>query len=137
MSDLSVTSGSVLASSNATTANVTAGETITAGQAVYRKTADGLYYKADSNSGTSEAQTPTGIALNGASAGQPLKIAMEDSDFTPGATITEGELYVLSGTAGGIAPVADLVTGMKVSAIGVGKATNKLALKIVTGGTVQ
>lgn len=112
MADLTITATSVLASTNAQTAEGIAGATITAGQAVYVDTADSNKLKlADANSAT--ASIVAGIALNGAAAGQPVEYVTEDDDFTPGATLSISAaagkgVYVLSDTAGGIKPAGDL-----------------------------
>lgn len=109
-SDLSITAASVLASSTAKTKVVKAGATVTAGQVVYLDAVTVTYKLARANAvGTA---SPAGIALNGASSGQPLKIVIFDPDFTPGVSATEGvHLMLSSATAGAIAPAADLTTG--------------------------
>ena len=88
---------------------------------------------ADSNSATSEAKTAYGIALNGASDGQPLSV-IRSGDLTINAVLTAGAAYYLSETAGGIQPVADLGTGEYVGLIGVAKSTTVLSVRIVTPG---
>ena len=132
MSDLSVTAASVLRGANAVTEQGDAGEAITAGQPVYLGS-DRLYYKADNNAGTAAARTPRGIALNGASAGQPLAI-QKGGDITIGAALSAGVAYYLSSTAGGICPVADLSTGMYPCVLGIAKSTTVLALGINPSG---
>lgn len=53
-----------------------------------------------------------GLAANSASTGQPLRIVTEDPELILGATLSmTAPVYVLSGTAGGIAPSADIGTG--------------------------
>ena len=108
--DFSVTAGSVLASSTAVTRTGTAGATITAGQVVYKHS--GGTYKLAKADAVATAQA-VGIALHGASSGQPLKIVVKDDDFTPGASSTEGmHVQLSSGTAGGITgTAADVTTG--------------------------
>lgn len=96
----------------------------------------GLADLADSN-GTNT-WSAYGIALNGASVNQALRVAREDSDFTPGFTLSlsgaaDDGVYVLSGTAGAIAPVGDLVAGMYPVVLMVAKSTTKAYLKIVGG----
>lgn len=129
MSDLSITPANVIAGSNAEITQGRAGETITAGTAVYRNSTTGKWMKADSNSGTAEARQPGGIALNGASDGQPLAV-QTSGDITIGATLTAGTDYYLSDTPGGICPRADIGSGEYVGLLGLAKSTTVLALKI-------
>lgn len=133
MSDLSITAANVVKGTNAVTENGTAGETITAGQPVYKSSTTNKYMKADSNSGTAEAKTARGIALNGAAAGQPLQILLK-GDVTIGATLTAGSRYYLSETAGGIQPEADLGAGENVCLLGLAKSTTVLAVNIQAPG---
>jgi len=138
MSDVSITAANVLAGANAITRMGVAGTTITAGQVVYEDTSDSSKFKlADANASATTAKA-AGIALHGAAAGQPLKIDVEDDDFTPGGTLSlsaaaDDGVYVLSGTAGGIAPIGDLASGMYPVILGVAKSTTKMNLKIVRG----
>jgi hypothetical protein len=130
--DLSITVANV-ASSGDTSArydNGKAGETILAGQPVYRATSDNRFYKADSNAAT-PAYKVAGIALHSALQAQPLTICTSDPNFTPGGTLTVGGIYVLSATAGGIAPVADLTTGWNSQFLFVATTTTKANFSIV------
>jgi hypothetical protein len=127
MADLVITAANVVAGSNANFDTGLAGETITAGQPVYRDTTTQKWMKADSNSATSAARQPKGIALNGASLNQPLKVQTL-GDITIGAAITAGTSYYLSDTPGGICPFADVGSGEYVCVIGVAKSTTVLML---------
>lgn len=133
MADITVTAASVVKGANALTKHGTAGATITAGQTLYLDSTTGTLKLADANASAATADV-VGIALNGASSGQPVEYVYEDDDFTPGATVAAGTIYVLSGTAGGIAPAADLVTGMFAGILFVGKSTSKGVLKILKAG---
>lgn len=133
MADLTITAASVVKGTNAKTEAGTAGATITAGQVVYRDSSDGKYKLADADSATAAVRSPRGIALNGASDGQPLTILTE-GDVTIGATITAGVSYYLSDTAGGIAPYADLATGDYPTVIGIAKSTTVLSVKFNESG---
>lgn len=128
MADLVLTPASVIASSTATTEHGTAGATITAGQVVSLNTTTGKYVLADAD-GAGGIDRPRGIALNGASDGQPLSIA-KAGPVTLGAVLTVGVDYYLSPTAGGIAPRADVLTGDIVSSLGIATTTSILALDI-------
>jgi hypothetical protein len=133
MADLSITAANVIAGSGATRKVGIAGATITAGQVVYRDSADGKYKLADNNSATAAARAPKGIALNGAANGQPLCVLTEGA-VTIGATLTAGVAYYLSDTPGGICPVADLASGEYPSIIGIAKSTTVLDVKIQSAG---
>lgn len=129
MPDLSITAANVKATSTtAKISRVKFGETITQGQALYRKDADGEYYKADADAGTDETASAVGVALTPAGDGEFGYIVTE-GDVTIGATLTVGEIYVLSGTAGGICPEGDLATGDRVTIIGVATSASVLAVK--------
>jgi len=133
MASLSITAANVLAGSGATIERGTAGATITAGQVVYRDSADGKYKLADADSATAEARNPRGIALNGASNGQPLAI-VRAGDVTIGATMTVGLAYYLSPTAGEIGVVADVLSGDDPIILGQAKSTTVLTVKISDPG---
>lgn len=129
MADLSITAASVLKGSNARTEQGIAGETVTAGQVVYHdQTTTGEWLLADSDAASAAARGSgkLGIALNGASDGQPLQV-LRSGDITIGATIVAGTAYYLSDAAGGICPLADLTTGDYYVLLGLAKSTTVLA----------
>ncbi len=127
MADLTVTANSVVAGADSTTTSGTAGVTITAGQAVYLDTTTGKWALADADSATVAQRRAAGIALNGAALNQPIKV-LTSGDVTIGATVTAGVAYYLSGTAGGICPVADIGTGEYVNLIGI--ATSATVIRV-------
>jgi len=133
MADITITAANVLSLAGATSDRGTAGATITAGQAVYYDAADSKWKLADSNSGTAAARTPGGIALNGASNGQPLAVHKE-GPITIGGTLTAGVAYYLSDTPGGICPVADVGAGEYPTVIGVATSTTALNVRITSAG---
>lgn len=133
MADITLTAANVLAGSNATTNLGTAGATITAGQVVYFDDTTKTYKLADTDSATAAVRSPVGIALNGASSGQPLMV-LTDGDITLGAVLTAGVAYYLSGNPGGICPVADVASGDYPVILGMAKSTSVLAIKIVEAG---
>lgn len=137
MADLVITAASVVASSKArkdTTRKF--GATVTAGVVVYLDGATDTW-KVAAVTGVSAALTAQhGIAENGGASGQPAAVVLEDPEFTPGATLTEGVIYVLS-AAGAISPSADLVSLDNVVILGAATNATKMVLKpIVSGGTV-
>lgn len=133
MSDLSITAANVLAGSGATTRLGTAGATITAGKAVYLDSSDNEYKLADCDSATAAVRSPVGIALNGASDGQPL-VVLTEGPITIGATMTAGIAYYLSPNAGGICPVADVLTGDYPVILGIATSTTVLDVNIQEAG---
>lgn len=129
MADITITAASVVAGADALKESGTAGETITAGQAVYKASATKKWMKADSNSATAEVRQATGIALNGAAVNQPISV-LKGGDITIGATLTAGATYWLSDTAGGICPDADVGAGEYACLLGVAKSTSVLSVSI-------
>jgi hypothetical protein len=125
--DLSVTAASVLPGANAVLATGTAGEAITAGQALYKKAADLKWYKADCNAATGEARVARGFALTGSAAGQSV-VVQTSGQITIGATLTAGTVYYLSGAAGAIRPAADNTTGDYPQVLGMAMSTTVLQI---------
>ena len=136
MADLTITAANVVKGANATTRDGIAGATITAGQVVYRDSADGKYKLADSNSATAAVRSSDGIALNGASDNQPIEVLTE-GDITIGATLTAGVAYYLSDTPGGIAPVADVGSGEYSTIIGIAESASVLNVQIHESGAAM
>lgn len=141
MSALSVTAANVLAGANAKKKTGIAGATITAGQALYEDASDSYKLKLADADLSAAASNVVGIALHGASSGQPITYDYEDDDFTPGATLSlsaagDTGVYVLDGTAGGICPFDDLAAGDYPVILMVAKSTTKAVLKITRAGTV-
>lgn len=132
MADISITAASVLSGANAKIEDGIAGATITAGQLVYRDAATGRYLLSDAN-GAAAAKTVRGVALNGASAGQPLKIQKKGL-ITAGGTLTAGISYYLSDTPGGLCPVADVGTGEDYVFVGIATTTAILNLNPTASG---
>jgi len=132
MADLSVTPASCVPGSDARTQQGIAGETITAGMAVYKAAATGKWMKADA-----EAHTALGIALTGSSLNQPI-VVQTGGDLTLGATLTANTPYFLSGaTAGGICPIADVGTGEYLQEIGIAISTTVLRLTLTSTGVAN
>lgn len=132
MADLSITATEVLyISGQKVTYN--AGETITAGQVVYKSSNTLKLADADS---TLALATVVGIALNGGATGQPIA-CQTSGTITIGATaaMTQGEIYLLSATAGGIAPEGDIATEDDyVVVLGVANDSDQIVLNIHNSG---
>lgn len=132
MVDFAITASQVLpgTDASATFENGIAGLALTAGQPVFLDAATTTYRPADTNSTAPEAVV-RGIALHAASAGQPIRVQSGGTlTIGAGAAVPVGGVVVLSATAGGLAPVADLATGHRTTVIGVGGALNTLILRI-------
>ncbi len=136
MVDIAITAANVVPGANAVIERGVAGVAITAGQAVYLNSTTGKYALADTDSATAEVRRPRGLALNGASANQPVAV-QSAGDITIGGTIAAGTAYILSRTPGGVAPVADSLAGDYPCIIGMGKSTTVLAIDIQFPGVVK
>src|SRR3990170_1773817 len=101
MADLAITAANVAAGSgSAVDRTANAGATITAGQLVYKDSAN-LWQLSDAN-GAAAAKTIGGVALHASLNGQPLAVLVS-GPITIGATPAVGAIYGLSATPGGIA----------------------------------
>ena len=116
------------------------GETVTQGMPVYKSTSDSKYYKADAD--TLAAAKAEAIALTPGTADSYGLIALPSN--TPGlalvnvgATLTAGQVYVVSTTAGGIAPYSDLASGDYVTILGVATTTALLDLRCIVSNTAK
>lgn len=134
MADISVTASAVVASVTALVEHGgKAGATITAGQVVYKDSSDGKFKLADNDSATAAVRTVYGIALHASLDGQPLSV-IKRGPLTLNAALTAGTTYVLSSTAGGIAPQADAATGDEVVILGVATSTSVLDVNLKNTG---
>jgi hypothetical protein len=112
-----------------------AGGNITAGDVVYRQDADRKLHLADSDGASpEETRTPIGIALNGASTDQPVRVHRSGDITLGGATMTPGAAYYLSSNPGKICPFADVGAGEDVAQIGVAKSATVLMVDIQLPG---
>lgn len=127
--DLTVTTTSFVTGADAKTKVGKAGATITIGQLLYFDESAGTWKLADADASAAAAKCG-GIAGSAAATGQDVIVVLEDDDLTPGATLSmSAPIYVVSGTAGGIAPVADVGEGDYASVILIAKSTSKCIFK--------
>ncbi|WP_337737702.1 hypothetical protein [Sinorhizobium meliloti] len=124
-----MTPSAIIAGSNSAQEHGAAGEAITAGKSVYKSATTKKWMLADSNSATAAARQAGGIALNGASDGQPITVH-KSGDLAVGAVLTAGQAVYLSDTPGGLCPLADVGAGEYVCLIGLAKSTTVLAVDI-------
>lgn len=136
MADLVITAANVLKGSGAQVETGTAGASVTAGQVCYLDTSTNTLKLADCNSATAAVRSPYGIALHAAGSGQPL-VVLKSGSITIGATVAVGVPYFVSGTAGGIRPVADNTTGDYVSLVGIGTSTTAIKVAFLESGAAM
>lgn len=125
MADLTITAANVQLMSTSTkyVAGIY-GETVGHAQPVYLKESDGRWWKADAVTSAATAAVG-GISLTPGAAGEP-GIIVQNGPMDVGATLTAGEIYVLSSNAGKICPEADLSSAERVTIIGVALAADSL-----------
>lgn len=135
MADISQTAASVVKTATSQMKIVIAGETLSAGMPVFKHT-DEKYKKAKADTAANAAAE--GITLNGAAVNQPVAITLDVGDVNVGATLVVGEVYCVSpANAGGIAPVADIVSTKYNTILGVATSTSNLKLGIMASGVVH
>lgn len=133
MVDLAITASQVLPGPDSSSNFVQgiAGAAITAGQTLYYDAPSMSYKLADANDSNVNTSVVAGIALHAAGVGQPIRMQTSGPiTIGAGAAPAVGSVYVLSATAGAIAPVADLATGHRTTILGVGGASNTIILRI-------
>lgn len=135
MADLSITATSVIAGADSVGENGFLGATVTAGQLVYKDSADGLWKLADAD-GAAALRTPGGIALNGGVSGQPVRVH-KSGDITLNSVLTVNTAYFLSDTPGGICPAADLGSGEYGTFVGIAKSTTVLKVNLTSSGVAS
>jgi hypothetical protein len=136
MADLTITASQVQPGTgrDVTTAQGTAGATITAGQAVYMDETDSNKIKlADAD--TLAASKVLGIALHAALSGQPV-VYQKTGIITlgTGAAPTKGTSYWVSSTAGGVGIFGDLGASAYRTLLGIADSTSTLKLGILQSG---
>jgi len=131
MADLIVTPANVLAQAGSTKSEGIAGESITAGETIYKASATGKIMKADASD--EAGSKALGVALNNAALDQPVDFVTAGK-LTAGAAVGVGTVYAVSATAGRICPVGDLVAKDYVTILGVGVNATTINLTIISSG---
>jgi len=132
MADLTITAAQVALVSGETVTRV-AGAAITAGQTCYYDSAAGTAKLADNDAATTD--DVEGLALCSCASGQHV-VLQKNGTITlgAGAAPTEGQVYILSSTAGGICPISDLASADYLTILGAANGSNQLVMKIhITG----
>jgi hypothetical protein len=131
MADLSQTPANVRLRSQGPIGIGICGETLTAGQPAYEAAGKWLRAGAASTAAIANAQR---IVLVGGTIDTPCILASPGCVVDLGATLAVGETYVVSATAGAIAPIGDLVSTNRVTVLGVASAANSLTFRPVVSG---
>lgn len=127
MADLTQTPADVAIGSSVSRVRVVQGEP------GYLDAAAGKYRKTDADA-SEEAARAAGIFLTPAPIDGFAVLAEPGSVVNLGATLAVGETYVVSGSAGKIAPIGDVDTGWYVTILGVASSTSLLTLRINATG---
>lgn len=136
MSDVTVTAANVKpvgATGNLT--RVVYGATVTQGQPVYSDASDSNEYK-PADADASASAVATGIAITPGGDGEYGLIATT-GQINIGGTLTQGQVYVVSTNAGGVAPYSDLGSGDYVTILGVASSSSVLDLDINATGIAK
>lgn len=114
------------------------GATIAAGNSVCFDPTDSKWKLADNNDTTTTAGLyGLGVAMTpGVDGGQGF-VAVGGSIILVGTTMSVGEYYVVSATAGGVAPATDLATNNRVSNLGVAASATQLDLSVKYTGILH
>ncbi len=110
---------------------------MTAGQSTYLKSSDSKYWKADANA-SSAASAAKGVVIVGASS-DAYGVVAESGPIDVGATLTVGVPYIVSTTAGGIAPASDFsgYSGSFLQHLGYATSTSTLDLRPYATGAAN
>jgi hypothetical protein len=138
MADIAVTAASVLPTTTTVYGRGITAVTVTAGQTVYSDLATSGQFRLATNTSAATALL-AGIAMHGATAGQPLIIATA-GDVTFNAVLTAATAFVLGSVAGGISASADLdaSTGTRFgSVLGMATTTTNLLIQISNSGVLN
>lgn len=128
MADITITAASVVPGSDANVIQGTAGETITAGMAVYYNSTTSKWLKAQCDGTAVEAGSGgVGIALTGSSNNQSINVQIAGS-VTIGGTVVATTPYIVSATAGGICPYADLASSQYATFLGYASTTGIIVM---------
>lgn len=123
---------------------VDGGATITAGQVLYKDSADSEYKLVDANNGSAATALASAVAVSGGADGQEMVVATRGASINCGFTTTSGEVYCASstdaltvnGNAGGICLHSDLGSGDRAVVLFVGTGTAVVKLLFEDAGVI-
>lgn len=134
MADITVTASAVKpANARTRIEEGIAGDSISAGQAIYADPADSYKLKRALSTTQTQAQNVVGIALNTVAVDQPLDYVVQ-GDVSFNSVLTAGTIYVLGGTAGGISPSSDLTGARYGTILGIADSATNLRVGVVSSG---
>lgn len=131
MADLTITNAVTV--NGGVSKDYLAGATVAAGKPVYL-TSGNVWALAGCTTATLAGGVDpkrVGFALHAATSGQPLAV-QESGNITLTTTLTVGTLYVVSATAGLVAPITDLATTNKVNILGIATTATNLDMSYKT-----
>ena len=135
MADLAIVEASIAAAADATIIQGTSGATVLQGQPVYLNSSN-QYVLADTDL-SAAAAVVAGISLNSTTSGQPIDLIAAGTLTVGGSGVAVGTVYVLSGTAGKFADVADLANGDFTTVLGIGLTSSTVKIGIIVGGVAK
>jgi hypothetical protein len=135
MADIVQTAANVKSGAGAVVSLERAGEAIDQGMPCYISNSDGKWYKADADNAAK--YLAAGIAMTKAAAADDYFLLQKSGRCNLGATLTTGEVYVVSATAGKIAPVADITTDWYPCIVGISESTTGNVLLAFQAGSVK
>lgn len=113
----------------------TLGTTVTEGMLVYQDPDNNRIYPGNANQTSNGPAKVFGVVLNGGVDGGECSIQTDGIiDLGAGAAPVKGTFYILAGTDGGWAPVADLASGWWAVMAGVADENNQIRLAIENFG---
>ena len=133
MADLVITEANVKYKSKAVSRQlVQVGETVARAQPLYLKSSDSKYWLASNDVDDASADVK-GISMTGAAADGYVDI-VQSGPMDVGATLTQGEGYLLSATPGKIMPTVDLASGNRRTRLGHASGTSIFEVDIKATG---
>ncbi len=132
MGNLAITVTELIQGSQADITTGTSGAAITEGQVLYIDTTDSNRLRLADADASAATAVVAGISVSSCAAAAQSVSYQHGGTITIGssASVSRGEIYVLSGDAGGIAPEADLAGTDSVSILGVGNASDQIVINI-------
>ena len=137
MAELTITSSSCLGTGTFTSAIAQAGQTITAGMVVYKKSSESKWYKSqnDGNSEESGVGVEMGISMTDSVLADQYFVIIKSGTITIGATVVAGTSYYVGATAGAICLFSDIGTGGTKYITFVGYATTTAIINVSLNAT--
>lgn len=135
MANLTITAANLVADYQAVIKTGTAGEALSAGDAIYADSSDSDELKMCQFDNTAAEAAAVGIVLADVIDGATVTYIVS-GELAFGSILTAAVVYGLSATFGKIAPVTDLASTEYMTVLGVAKSTSTLQVRIVISGAV-